>query len=70
MGKNTLDGHRVGAVKNKSQTYNPKTDQYVKRGNNGKFVSTKTATKFKGVTLEPSAKKAISAKKVLKTKKN
>ena len=25
------DGHRVGAVKDRSQTYNPKTEQWVKR---------------------------------------
>ena len=25
------DGHRNGAVKGRSQTYNPKTSQYVKR---------------------------------------
>lgn len=31
MAKNTGEDHRHGAVDNHSQTYNPKTDLYVKR---------------------------------------
>jgi hypothetical protein len=31
MAKNTGKGYRQGAVGKRSQTYNPKTDQYVKR---------------------------------------
>ena len=48
------DGHRNGAVKDRSQTYNPKTEQYVKRdANTGKFMDVKQdGTPFKGVTKE------------------
>ncbi|MCX5745744.1 MAG: hypothetical protein NT062_24985 [Proteobacteria bacterium] len=48
------DGHRNGAVKDRSQTLNPKTDQWVKRDNNtGKFMDVKQDGKpFKGVTKE------------------
>ena len=28
------DGHRNGAVRDRSQTYNPKTEQFVKRDTN------------------------------------
>jgi len=31
MAKNTGDNYRRGEVKDRSQTYNPKTDIYVKR---------------------------------------
>ena len=35
----TGDGHRNGAVKGRSQTYNPKTSQYVKRNaETGRFM--------------------------------
>lgn len=48
------DGHRHGAVKERSQTYNPKTDQYVKRDTNtGRFMDVKQdGTPFKGVRKE------------------
>ena len=48
------DGHRNGAIKNRSQTYNPKTNQYVKRNTiNGQFMDVKTdGTPFKGVRKE------------------
>ena len=40
MAKNTKDGHRVGAVKDRSQIYNPVTEQYIKRDTKtGKFIS-------------------------------
>ena len=56
MAKNgTLgDGHRIGAVKERSQTYNPKTDQWVKRNaNTGQFMDVKQdGTPFKGVRKE------------------
>ena len=49
------DGHRNGAVKGRSQTYNPKTDSWVKRDTKtGKFMDVKTSdnTPFKGVRKE------------------
>ena len=56
MAKNapTGDGHRHGAVRERSQTHNPKTDQWVKRDTNtGKFMDVKQDGKpFKGVTKE------------------
>ena len=56
MAKNgTLgDGHRIGAVKERSQTYNPKTDQWVKRNaNTGQFIDVKQdGTPFKGIRKE------------------
>ncbi len=52
MGKNTNDGYRVGAVKDRSQFYNSKTNQYVKRDTTtGQIIAT-SDKKFKGVTLE------------------
>ena len=46
------DGHRNGAVKDRSQVHNPKTDQWVKRDNStGRFMDVKKdGTPFKGVT--------------------
>ena len=48
------DGHRVGAVKDRSQTYNSKTEQWVKRdADTGRFMDVKQdGTPFKGVTKE------------------
>ena len=48
------DGHRNGAVKSRSQTYNPRTGQYVKRDSDtGRFMQTKKdGTPFKGVRKE------------------
>lgn len=48
------DNARVGAVKDRSQVLNPKTDQYVKRDTEtGKFMDVKTSGgKFKGVREE------------------
>lgn len=48
------DGHRNGAVKERSQTYNPTTEQWVKRdANTGRFMDVKKdGTPFKGVTKE------------------
>ena len=48
------DGHRNGAVKDRSQTYNPKTEQWVKRdASSGRFMDVKQdGTPFKGVTKE------------------
>ena len=48
------DGHRNGAVRDRSQTYNPKTEQWVKRNaSSGRFMDVKQdGTPFKGVTKE------------------
>ena len=47
------DGHRIGAVKNRSQVLT-KTGLFVKRnGDNGQFMDVKTSGgKFKGVRKE------------------
>lgn len=54
MAKNTGSNYRKGAVKSRSQTYNPKTDTWVKRDSNtGRFMQQKDNGKpFKGVTKE------------------
>ncbi len=44
-------GSRVGAVRRRSQTWNPRTRSWTKRGEGGLFMSTK-ATPFKGVRKE------------------
>ena len=48
------DGHRNGAVKQRSQTYNPKTRTWIKHDvNTGRFMDgKKDGTPFKGVRKE------------------
>lgn len=48
------DGARKGAVKDRSQTYNPKTEKWVKRDTNtGQFLDIKQdGTPFKGIRKE------------------
>ncbi|MGL4581563.1 MAG: hypothetical protein ACRCVU_01130 [Flavobacterium sp.] len=48
------DNRRIGAVKDRSQTFNPRTQQYVKRDTTtGRFMDVKQdGTLFKGVTKE------------------
>ena len=48
------DAHRIGAVKDRTQVYNPTTDKWVKRDSDtGKFMDVKSDGKpFKGVTKE------------------
>jgi len=48
------DGHRNGQVRDRSQTHNPKTDQWVKRDTDtGRFMDVKKdRTPFKGVRKE------------------
>lgn len=57
MSKNSPfgDGHRKGAVKQRTQTYNPRTRQYVKRDSDtGRFIDVKQDGKpFKGISKEP-----------------
>jgi hypothetical protein len=50
----TGDGHRNGAVRERSQSFNPKTGLYTKRDTNtGQFMDVKTTGgKFKGVRKE------------------
>ncbi|MBC6450867.1 hypothetical protein [Actinokineospora xionganensis] len=53
MAKNTERGSRVGAVRQRSQTLNPLTRLWTKRGPNGQFMDGKSDNKpFKGVTKE------------------
>ena len=56
MAKNgkTGDGHRQGAVRERSQTHSPLSEQWVKRDtNDGQFIETKKdGTPFKGVRKE------------------
>lgn len=49
------DGARKGAVKDRTQVHNPKTDLWTKRDSDtGRFLDVKTSEKtpFKGVTKE------------------
>ncbi|HCM68594.1 MAG TPA: hypothetical protein DIS62_06410 [Candidatus Kerfeldbacteria bacterium] len=48
------DGHRQGAVKDRSQVYNPVVDRWIKRdAETGKFMDQKVDNKpFKGVRKE------------------
>jgi hypothetical protein len=49
------DNARVGAVRGRSQSYNPKTNLWTKRDSQtGRFMDTKTSsnTPFKGVRKE------------------
>lgn len=54
VNKPTGDNSRKGAVKERSQVLNPKTDLFVKRdANTGRFMDVKTSGgKFKGVRTE------------------
>lgn len=48
------DGHRNGAVRDRSQTYNPKNDRWTKRDTStGRFIDQKSDKEpFKGVRKE------------------
>jgi hypothetical protein len=48
------DGHRNGQVRDRSQTFNPRTEQYVKRDTDtGRFMDVKSdGHPFKGVRKE------------------
>lgn len=54
MAKNTGQNHRDGAVRGRSQSYNPSTQNYTKRDtSNGRFMDGKAdGTAFKGVRKE------------------
>lgn len=51
---NPKDGHREGAVKQRSQTFNPNTERWVKRDTEtGQFIDQKSDNwPFKGVRKE------------------
>jgi hypothetical protein len=52
MGKNTGNNTRKGAVKDRSQVYNEKTQMFIKRdATTGKFMSC-SVNSYKGVTKE------------------
>ena len=54
MAKNTNQNFRRGAVRDRSQTFNPKTQTWVKRdAGTGKFIDGKSdSAPFKGVRKE------------------
>jgi len=54
MAKNTGNESRIGSVINRSQTYNPKTEKWVKRNTEtGQFIDQKADSEpFKGVAKE------------------
>lgn len=54
MATNSGDGHRNGAVRDRSQVYNPKTGKWTKRDSEtGQFMDVKEdGTPFKGVRKE------------------
>lgn len=51
MATNTGQSRRIGAQRNRSQTFNPVTDQWVKRDTTtGKFIDAKSdGTPYKGI---------------------
>lgn len=50
MAKNTGSGYRRGAVRQRDQVYNPKTQTWTKRDGNGRFMDGKAdGDPFKGV---------------------
>jgi hypothetical protein len=57
MAKNTDHGYRIGSVRDRSQTFNPKTGQNVKRDDSsGRFMAAKDGP-YKGVAREPDGRK-------------
>lgn len=49
----TGDGHRKGAVRDRSQTLNPRTEQWIKRDDDtGRFNVKQDGKPFKGVRKE------------------
>jgi hypothetical protein len=71
MAVNKGKGSRQGAIKERSQVYNPSTGNYVKRDSStGRFLDVKSdGTPFKGVRKEktnikanPNVKKSVATK--------
>ena len=57
MAENTVNISRQWAVKERSQTYNPKTECFIKRDTKtGKFISCKKEEPYKGVKKENNLK--------------
>lgn len=53
MAKNTGKGFRRGAVRDRSQVENPKTETWTKRdARTGRFLSAKAGAPYKGVRRE------------------
>jgi hypothetical protein len=67
MAKNNGNGKRTGIVKNRTQTYNEKTGMYMKRDENGKFMSGKS-TPYKAIRKETPKKKTTKTTKTISTK--
>jgi hypothetical protein len=55
MAKNTGTGGRTGIIADRTQTYNPKTGQYIKRDEHGKFMASKD-TPYKNIRRDKNAK--------------
>jgi hypothetical protein len=55
MAKNTGDGHRIGAVRDRSQTQTPSGNWVKRDADTGRFMDQKTSSDepFKGVRKEP-----------------
>jgi hypothetical protein len=55
MAKNTGDGFRRGSVNGRTQTFNPKNENWTKRDTEtGRFIDQKSGgNPFKGVAKEP-----------------
>ncbi len=58
MAANTDKGHRIGAIKERSQVFNNSTGHWIKRDTNtGQFISVnRSGEPFKGVRKEPATK--------------
>lgn len=53
VNKPSGDGHRIGAVCDRSQVLNPQNGHWTKRGPDGKFMDQKSDNRpFKGVRKE------------------
>lgn len=58
MAKNTGEGHRVGSVKDRSQTKAPNGNDVKRNTNTGRFMDQKADGKpFKGVAKEPDGRR-------------
>lgn len=52
MAKNSGEGYRIGIVKGRTQVYNPKTEQFIKRDTQtGQFLSSKESP-YKNIKQE------------------
>ncbi len=59
MAVNTGEDYRIGSVKDRTQTYNPKNDTYVKRNTEtGQFIGVKQGDPYKGVAKEKDGRRS------------